>query len=430
MGFKTVFNWIFFFIPGALLVMDLLLAGSGQWSEFLGFSFRKLMLLLLATGSSLMWVRSSSVLYTLIGILGLAIFAVGWSMMIPLFYNTPLPNALNDSQLFLGLLFAPAIVQTVIQTGCWPSALRLIERLIWILALLHIAIFWYQEISGDGAAEIILAMRSLLEPGRPEEETSVFIGPIADGFRVFWGSSVFLLLGIYLAVRNFIMRRMVLSIFIFLMISYAIHTTLTRGLILSIPLFFVLWWMFDLLLKWCRLGLGLYLLIGFALLIMTLPIILLADPNVLAAIGLGRDISDDLRYDQATDLIDAIVARPLFGGGFGGYVGTIRSEAAPWSYELSMLALYMKIGFFGVAVLLGVFVIFVHAAVVETSSAQFLPADTRRAISQITSLLFCVIFCSNTNPYIFSMLGWGFLMFIYIEFCVTTQQRPVAGALT
>ncbi|MFJ1253095.1 hypothetical protein [Cupriavidus sp. CuC1] len=425
----AIFNRIFLVVPGALLITDLALLGSGQWSDILGFSVRKLLLLILAGYSTLLWVRSSSPLpHTFSGVAALALFVTGWSVMIPLLHNTPLSSALADSQLFLGLLFAPALALAIARANCWSGALRLIERLIWILALLHIAIFWYEKFSGDGATGLVTAMRSVLEPGRSEDETSVFIGPIAEGFRVFWGSSVFLLLGLYLSIRNFARRRFLIGILIIILISYAIQLTLTRAMLLSVPIFLVLSWLFDRSLNLLRLGPVLYLLVGVVLLMLTLPVVLMADPHLLTAIGLGREISDDLRYQQVMALGNAIMANPWFGSGLGAHVDLIRSEGAPWSYELSMLALYMKTGFFGVLLLLWVFIVFVHSVAIEIPSYESLSESARRAIPRIAALLFCIIFCSNTNPYLFSMLGWGLLMFVYIEFFVTMQKQPFVGA--
>ncbi|NMM81603.1 hypothetical protein B2J86_11835 [Acidovorax sp. SRB_14] len=412
-----------------MLIADLALTGSGQWSDVMGFSVRRLLLLLLASYTTVMW--AAFVFWApraLAGVLGMALFLLTWSVGFPLLYDVPLTNALNDSQLFLGLLFAPAFAQMIVRTGCWPSALRLIERSIWLLALLHIAIYWVEKVSDSGAAVLVLAMRSVLEPSRADVETNFMIGHIPDGFRVFWGSSIFLLIGLYLAVRNFAQRRLFVSVVILLTISYAIQLTLTRAMVLAIPLFLVLTWLFDRLLTRLRMGTVLYLFVGIALLALTLPTMLLADPTLLAAVGLGREVSDDIRYEQVMALTDAIMNKPWFGSGMGAYVDLIRSEESPWMYELSMLALYMKVGLVGAAWLVVVFMLYGRVEQVNTHSHQPLPASIRRAFSRIGALLFCIVFASNTNPYLFSMLGWGLLMFTYVEFCVTKHRWQVAGA--
>lgn len=414
--------WLLFVLPGAVLIMDLALTGSGQWSAVLGFSVRRLVLVLLAAYALSLWIGTSlRVPRGLVGVLGIGTFLLVWSVQIPLLYEVPPAFALDDSQLFLGLLFAPALAHAVVRSGCWPRALRLIDYSVGALALLHIALFAAEKILPGGSADLVMAMRTVLEPSRSEEETNFLVGPLDEGFRVFWGSSIFLLVGLYLAVRNFNRRPFWLSVAILLGVGFAIHLTLTRAMVLSIPLFLLMACFFNVLLGWLRLSSLLYLLIGIALLALTLPTMVLADPTLLAAVGLGRDISDEIRYEQVMALNDGIMFAPWFGSGMGAHVQLVRAEASPWMYELSMLALYMKIGLIGAVWLLVTFVVLARA---ETADLHHQPiaADIRWALARIAALLFCIFFCGNTNPYLFSMLGWGLLVFTYIEFCFTIDQ--------
>ena len=160
---------------------------------------------------------------------------------------------------------------------------------------------------------------------------------------------------------------------------------------------------------------------------LTLPVVLMANPDFLAIIGLGRDISDDIRYEQVAALTDAIMKNPWLGGGMGAQTDYIRSDDAPWMYELSVLALYMKIGIVGAAWLIAVFVLFGGGRRADVRRHQPLSANFRRALSRIVALLFCIVFSGNTNPYLFSMLGWGLLMFTYVEFCVAMHRKKIAG---
>ena len=414
--------WLFFALPGAVLIMDLALTGSGQWSAALGFSVRRLVLLLLALYALALWVGTSlRVPHGLVGVLGIGVFLLIWSVQIPLLHEVPLAFSLDDSQLFLGLLFAPALAQAVVRSGCWPRALRLIEYSVWALALLHITLFSAENLLPGGSADLVLALRTVLEPNRFGEDTNFLIGPLAEGFRVFWGSSIFLLLGLYLGMRNFNRRPLWSSLAILLGVGFAIHLTLTRAMVLSIPLFLLMAWCFNWLLGWLRLCTGLYLLVGMGLLALTVPTMLLADPSLLAAVGLGRELSDEIRYEQVVALSDGIMAAPWFGSGMGAHVSLVRAEDSPWMYELSMLAFFMKIGLVGVLWLLATFVVLARAETADLHH-QPLAADVRWALARIAALLFCILFCGNTNPYLFSMLGWGLLVFSYIEFCVTIDH--------
>ena len=427
-GASSILDRLFFIFPGILLIADLALTGSGQWSDVMGFSVRRVLLLVVASYATVMWAASAyQAPRTLLGVLGLVIFLLTWAVELPLFYDVPLANALNDSQLFLGLLFAPALAQTIIRIGCWPGALRLIERSIWVLALLHVVIFSVAMISDDAATTLVLLFHTVLEPSRLDVDTNFMIGPIPGGFRVFWGSTIFLLLGFYLAVSNFARRHWLVSIAILSTISVAIFTSMTRAMIISIPIFFLFSWLFDRLLIRIRLGGVLYLIIGVTLMALTLPVVLMANPDFLAIIGLGRDISDDIRYEQVAALTDAIMKNPWLGGGMGAQTDYIRSDDAPWMYELSVLALYMKIGIVGAAWLIAVFVLFGGGRRADVRRHQPLSANFRRALSRIVALLFCIVFSGNTNPYLFSMLGWGLLMFTYVEFCVAMHRKKIAG---
>lgn len=426
MGSWRGFHFFFFLLPSALLVIDLALMGPGTWSDALGVSVRKLAFLLVAAYTAAVWIVSVDMRenrfppafggsFLILGFLAI------WGGIIPWLRSRGLGDALSDGQLFVGLLFAPAIAQLLIRTKTWPSALRWIEVLLYVLAVFHVLIYGWYNLSGDGAQSLIAAIRSVMEPGRSVEDTSIYIGMISDGFRVFWGSSVFLLLGFYLALKNYRNRPFVWTISAMFIFAYAISLTLTRAMQLAVPLMLILSWFFGRWLIYARLGIVSYSLIGLALLLITVPIVLLADPTLLQAIGLGRAISDDLRYEQAQALIDSIITYPWFGGGLGASAAVIRSEGAPWSYELSMLALYMKLGLVGSIFLGLIFVIFVR----NEMPAEFisrLRGEDRSDLAKILALLFCIVFCSNTNPYLFSMLGWGLLMFVYVEYATVCRR--------
>ena len=48
-AFWTIFDWMFFAVPGALLVLDLALTASGPWSDALGFSVNGVLLAVVAS---------------------------------------------------------------------------------------------------------------------------------------------------------------------------------------------------------------------------------------------------------------------------------------------------------------------------------------------------------------------------------------------
>jgi hypothetical protein len=411
---KKLILALLFSVPGTLLILDLIFTGSGQWSYIIGLPSRKTLFLIVTASSLIIYLSHRQSLQIVIASFGLAFFIVVWVLLIPATQSTPIQNSLSDGQLFVGLLFAPAIAFTAVKFECWKNALDLIERFVWMLAIIHIVIYWHHIITGDGAA-LVFFIQSILEPAQIEYETSVFIGPVGEQYRVFWGSSVFLLLGVYLSACRFKTRSLALNILLSFIIYYAIYISMTRALMLSIPLFFLAAWVCQNYIKLIGLDARFYMLVGSLLFGMTLVIAILADPSILELVGIGRDMSDGIRFEQVEALSAEFVRNPVFGNGLGSSVSLSRSPAAPWSYELSILALYMKIGLAGVAVLLVLFLVAYSALTKQLILLRRLPTAAVAALSKVFALLVCIVFMGNTNPYLLSFLGWGLLVFVLTE---------------
>lgn len=416
---RSAAYFVFFALPGVLLIIDLLFSGSGLWSEPLGFSVRKLTFASVCIYSLFYWLGSDAWKFSeLAAVLSLAVFIFVWSFYVPLLGRGDIASAVSDSQLFLGLLFAPAIYSVVSREGDWNAIKGWIFNLTLVLSCVHVLFWLINFLVPDFFPELVLFVKQILEPSRDETETSVYIGYVGDSLRVFWGSSIFLLVGFYLSVKGFRRENLVGSSLKFLLLFLAILLTLTRGMVLSIPLFFVAAGFFRWAIKSIRNSALVYILYGVLLLGVTVPVVLLSDPSVLSSLGVGRDISDDLRSEQIFSLMRSFLNQFLVGGGFGISADVIRSESAPWSYEMSILALYMKIGIFGILFLLLVFVLFCLTGNFSLNSNEKV-ID----LSRIGAFGVIVTFCGNTNPYLFSMLGIGLILFFYFDFrCVSGQE--------
>lgn len=408
-------QWIyclFFLFPGFLLILDLMLLGSGFWSEPLGFPVRKFLFAIICIYSTLHWLplfleRISE--YT--AVLALMLFMAIWCLLVPLLKGVGLEGALSDAQLFLGLLFAPAIYSVIETKGCWKIISSIIFRVALLLAFFHIGVGLFDLAFPESTVQLVQAIKGILEPLRNEDETSVFIGYVDNNLRVFWGSSIYLLAGFYLAIKNSGTHGWIKGAASLLVIIAAIFLTLTRGIILSVPIFLVAFFVFNMLLKRIsNIFLFYFYFVGFLILI-SVPIALLSDPSTLAWIGVGREISDDIRSEQVFSLLGALKENFMVGTGFGASSGEVRSESAPWSYEMSILALYMKIGLVGIFYLAMVFFMFCL-----TKKNNYLNQEARADLSRLAALTTTVVFCGNTNPYLFSMLGVGLFLFIYFEF--------------
>lgn len=407
----SLLDAVFFVIPGCLLVLDLVFFGSGLWSSAIGISLRKLCFAIVCCYSFLKWIFSGRVKVAEISaVFFLCNFFLVWAIFLPLFFFGDLEFALSDAQLFFGLIFAPAIYSTL--GPCrWSMYRKWIFIFTSVLAVLHLLIVLYNFLSPDDMLGFVVKIRSFLEPLNEEGDSSVLIGYVENSFRVFWGSSIFLLVALYFAIRNFDFDRLSKSAFVLLLVVAAIFSTLTRGLLLSIPIFVLAVVFFRFLFKHFYLGGALVFLYGLILAAITVPVMFLSDPTLLSLIGIGRDVSDDIRSDQVSILFQSILNAPFLGHGFGYFLDQVRSETAPWSYEMSIMALYMKIGLLGVLVLLLTFVMFFY-----TYDSSISKEKISNDLSWVAAFGVIVTFCSNTNPYLFSMLGVGLVLFLYFEF--------------
>lgn len=99
------------------------------------------------------------------------------------------------------------------------------------------------------------------------------------------------------------------------------------------------------------------------------------------------DPSTQERFVQVPALVERIVARPLFGNGFGSFATVIRSQERPFSYEVDFLATVMKLGIVGSALYFGAYVFMLNRA--------------RRGGAALGYILFCVglsfLFYMGTN---------------------------------
>lgn len=404
--------YLFFIFPGFLLILDLMLLGSGFWSEPLGLPVRKILFAIVCIYSIIYWIPLFlDRIFEYIAVLGLMIFITIWCLLIPLMKDVGLEGALSDAQLFLGLLFAPAIYSVIENKGCWKKTSSFIFKTALLLALFHIFVGLFDLVFPESTSQLVDVIKSVLEPLRSEEETSVFIGYVGNYLRVFWGSSIYLLVGFYLAIKNLSVHGWVKSGVALLSIAIAIFLTFTRGIILSLPLFLIMVFIFNKLLERSSNVFLFYFYFSIFLILITVPVILLSDPSVLAWMGIGRDVSDDIRSEQMFSLLGTFERHFILGAGFGASADEIRSESAPWSYEMSILALCMKIGLIGIFFLVTVFLTFCL-----TKKDCHLDDRMRADFSRLAALTAVVVFCGNTNPYLFSMLGVGLFLFIYFEF--------------
>lgn len=391
-------------------MLDIMFTGSGMWSDVLGLSVRKICFFALSFSSLFIWIRKKRVYKKeCYAISCVVFFLLLWVFFIPQIKNMSLNNSILDSQSLFGLIFLPAIASSAIYSNNWRAFKSKIYFSSVMLAIIHIFLGLMGILYPELGTKITVLTRLILEPMSTDGKTSVYIGYVGDMFRVIWGSSVLLLLGYYFLINT--ISNSPKKVFVFMLFCIAIYFTQSRGLLISVVAMHTLMLINHYFFYRIKFNLFTLFFLGSALALITIPVILLSDPELLSSIGFGRDISDDLRSDQVRPLMSAFFNSIFWGNGFGASVDVVRSETMPWSYELSILALYMKCGIVGIIFLIFCFVLFCL-----TEAIPYFSSNVRVKLYDLYALLFALIFASNTNPYLFNLIGYAMILFIYIEY--------------
>jgi hypothetical protein len=108
--------------------------------------------------------------------------------------------------------------------------------------------------------------------------------------------------------------------------------------------------------------------------------------------------SDSPRLEQFFSLARLFLENPMFGTGFGGSSDLIRSDDAPFSYELTYVALLAKMGILGIGIILVLCLIFFNIALNRFHQKMY-----------VVLIAFCFIFITSTNPYLLNYFGISIL---------------------
>ncbi len=108
---------------------------------------------------------------------------------------------------------------------------------------------------------------------------------------------------------------------------------------------------------------------------------------------------------------------PLMGSGFGVGAGYVRSETAPWTYELTYVQMLFNLGWVGTTYVVAVFAAFTGLAV------RILRTQLRGEVVKPSLLvgLLTIIMAANSNPY---MGSFDFLFYLgFLPFIVAGKSR-------
>lgn len=120
----------------------------------------------------------------------------------------------------------------------------------------------------------------------------------------------------------------------------------------------------------------------------------------------GAAMSNNIKLVQISKLLDKWKGSPIIGYGYGSYVeGYLRSEEAPFSYEMQFFALLMKIGILGMAVWVIFFIV----------QFIYILRNSKKHYEHIISWLFLlisIVICVQTNPLLISFTGLSVILFL------------------
>jgi hypothetical protein len=381
-----------------LFSLDILLTSSGNWTNYIGINIRKVLFIAICFITTIFWLRNLKITKKELEIqLLLILFLIIWGWVIPLIAGTEVRNSLGDSLPFYGILFLIPIYEYINYYISWDDAKIFIFRIIKTLAIIHILLmllFYLYEFDN----EKLQFINNILEGGA----NSINIGYRPD-FGVLSGSSIFLFIGLYLALTS--KKKSFLDIII---IISAIILTGTRSLGIGAVLLILFYLVKNNLnINSKKIILG----FTFFLVSITIPIVVIIKYGFFNSSVLSRDVSDEYRVQQISGIIEKIINNPFFGIGFGGHTDLVSNESAPYSYELSILALMMKLGIIGTIFLATIF----YKYMSNSYNCNLTNYKSKRNTFWFLTVVI-IVFIANTNPYLFSFLGFYLISFFYIEY--------------
>lgn len=335
-----------------------------------------------------------------------------WMLLVPVL-NDPrqLALAIQDGlPLFMGVLGVLVAAYVRERPLAWLMIHRTVGISLAITAVLNIAL-WVVGMTGE-AGNIAAQAAALVwfTLGRIDLEPPLYIGLMPDGFfRAMWitGTLYMPALMICIARRNWCLV---------LLFSVALVATYTRSLWLATAIGVLI---AQLLSHPRKPYLTARMLAGTAILgaaVVAGSATVAGQSQAADFLGtlttrlssVFSDSSAEERYEQVGPLIDAWESSPIVGHGFGAHASVIRSEDAPFSYEMTVLALMMKLGAAGLLA----FVAVLSAAWIRTAGGTGIRRN-RVACASLGSIL-AFLLAAATNPFLLNFVGMSFLSYAFI----------------
>ena len=396
-------------------VVELVVGGPGFW-QISGLSIRRTLIAVITV-----WLLALCALGRcrlrgghLLLLVSTALFLVTWILLIPSLYDSGRLNDAIQEGFPLAMIFPAILVHAYYldNPDAWDFVRKACALSLATVAALALAIWALGTFVVDDPLLIVVAATNFFTWGNGDLEPSLYIQRMPDGFfRVMWITSVLFMTGLIYCLRTGnILGLLLFVLALFVSYTRALWLAATIGVFVaqllgqpgkssikvrSIHLVFVI-------LAACA-------FVGFDLMGDSESSALQAVWNRLATIFSDESAED--RVGQVLPLIDAWQSTPLFGSGMGSAAAASRSDVAPYLYELTYLALLMKLGVVGFSMV----TVLIAALLLHKPSSGLRPVH-------IDACIVSFLLASGTNPYLLNLVGLGLLCFLFIE---RDLYRPV-----
>jgi hypothetical protein len=421
-----------------LFLIELVLGGPGYWKLVTPLTIRKALFVLsvftlyLYGFSRKRWFLSKIDLTLLVFLI---VSVLVWIVILPLKSGTSFGMAFSDGgALFLFLIYFPMahlLRNDVIQ---WKFIRDIFVGLVLIVAVVQVCMWFTVYLYPDLVGPIFYYTRKFFMVG---EHNPVKVGPMLDGFfRVLWISSLYMVPALFFILKS--PKNSFYKITTICLILMAIFVSYTRALWLGIAIGLGFLAATQLFLKFCRgrfpisiwlrfTSIGVLLGAAAVLFFKNEQLNFLTDRMMSLMYG---DEGVSVRLIQLQALTDTWSQHPFMGVGFGAHAERlIRSQTAPFSYEMVPAALLMKIGLIGIS-----FLLINGCVVLFYAYKSFKKVKKENQFVYWLTTWIAFLFPCMTNPFLFNFVGMSIVVLLLLEISGEEQEsfdrKPAIPELT
>ncbi len=390
---------------------------DGRWSEnLIGINVRKYLFIAIFILFLIYTAFNKIKRYVFLISLPIAILFTVWALLIPSIYDTDLKySTIEAFPLFGFMLLSFSVIFFKRNIPCWLFIRNFIFILSAVNCFIHLIIvlgFYFDQFN-------FLSI-SYLDFVDPERLGSISLTFSEEETRIVWTGSIFFLIvfskAFFSEKKNYFLQFTLLSLS-----ASTLIITSSRGFYIGIIISLILIFfmkitkLFD---DRKNLYIGTVFLIIFSMFVTAAPI----STYFFDLVGWTRSISDETRVTQGAALFDEILNYPIFGKGFGATtINFPRPINEPFSFELYLLSLVMKVGLFGSFFCWLIYFLFRYYFDGPKSEKNCFVVGRIR--SQYTFLFVAIIIISSSNPYLLNSAGFLFIFYIANDYAIFNQNN-------